>query len=187
MGVDGVAVTSAEAARYRAAGWWSDTTLSEFVVRNAAATPDKSAYIDFSPDRPDRELTWSAFDHAATNLAHRLRALGVTAGDGVAVWHKDSSEIHVLMVAIERCGAVTVGLGARAGVRDVTAILQTARPTLLVSDIERLAQARRAGAMPTPRFVSWHSVMTLPTFPSMPPRDRRPSTACRLSAPTTSS
>ena len=76
MGVDGAAVTSAEAAHYRAAGWWTDTTLSECVVRNAASTPDKPAYIDFSLDSPERVLTWSEFDHAATNLAHRLLAFG---------------------------------------------------------------------------------------------------------------
>jgi acyl-CoA synthetase len=113
MGVDGVAVTSAEAAQYRAAGWWSDTTLSDCVARNATSTPDKPAYIDFFPHSPDRVLTWSEFDHAATSLAHRLLALGVESGDGVAVWHKDSSAIHVLLVAIERCGAVTIGLGSR--------------------------------------------------------------------------
>ena len=91
-------------------------------------------------------LTWSEFDRAATNLAHRLLALGVAPGDGVAVWHKDTSAIHVLLVAIERCGAVAVGLGARAGVREVTAILRTARPTLVVTDVERLAPAQQAAA-----------------------------------------
>src|SRR6478609_6988652 len=144
MGVEGAAVTSAEAARYRAAGWWTDTTLSECVVRNAASTPDKPAFIDFSLESPDRMLTWSEFDRAATNLAHRLLALGVAPGDGVAVWHKDTSAIHVLLVAIERCGAVAVGLGARAGVREVTAIVRTARPALVVSDVERLARAQQA-------------------------------------------
>ncbi|MDT5244381.1 MAG: acyl-CoA synthetase [Mycobacterium sp.] len=146
MGVEGAAVTSTEAAQYRAAGWWTDTTLSECVVRNAASTPDKPAYIDFSLDSPDRMLTWSEFDHAATNLAHRLLALGVAPGDGVAVWHKDTSAIHVLLVAIERCGAVAVGLGARAGVREASAILRTARPTLVVTDDERLAPAQQAAA-----------------------------------------
>jgi acyl-CoA synthetase len=144
MGVEGAAVTRAEAAQYRAAGWWTDTTLSECVVLNAASTPDKPAYIDFSLDSPDRMLTWSEFDHAATNLAHRLLASGVAPGDGVAVWHKDTSAIHVLLVAIERCGAIAVGLGARAGVREVTAILRTARPILVVSDVDRLASARQA-------------------------------------------
>jgi acyl-CoA synthetase len=146
MGVDGVAGTSAEAAQYRAAGWWSDITLSDCVSRNALSTPDKPAYVDFSPTAADHALTWSAFDHAATNLAHRLRESGVSAGDAVAVWHKDTAAIHVLLVAIERCGAVTVGLGARAGVREVTAILRTARPTLVVTDAERIGPVRQAAA-----------------------------------------
>ena len=59
MGVDGAAVTSAEAAQYRAAGWWVDTTLSESVTRNAASTPDKPAYIDYVADSPDHVLTLS--------------------------------------------------------------------------------------------------------------------------------
>jgi acyl-CoA synthetase len=146
MGVDGAAVTSAEAARYRAAGWWSDTTVSECVRRNAGSSPDKPAYVDFSGDGPDRRLTWCEFDHAATNLAWELLDLGVGPGDGVAVWHNDSSAIHVLLVAIERCGAVSVGLGARAGVREVAQILRTARPSLLVSDSERLEPAAQAAA-----------------------------------------
>jgi acyl-CoA synthetase len=97
-------------------------------------------------------LTWSEFDHAATNLAHRLLALGVAPGDGVAVWHKDTSAIHVLLVAIERCGAKAVGLGARAGVREVTAILRTARPTLVVTDVDRLASAQQAAGDADPKL-----------------------------------
>ena len=142
MGVDRAAVTSAEAARYRAAGWWSDTTLSDCVARNAASLPDKPAYIDFG----DHRLTWREFDHAATNLAHRLVDLGVTRGDGVAVWHQDSSAMHVLFVAIERCGAVAVGLGARTGVREVAQILRTAAPSLMVSDVDRVDSAAQAVA-----------------------------------------
>jgi acyl-CoA synthetase len=146
MVVDAAAVTSTEAARYRAAGWWSDTTLSDHVRRNAASSPDKLAYVDFSVDSPERGLTWSQFDHAATNLAKQLQGLGVTPGDYVAVWHRDSSEIHVLLLAIERCGAVAVGLGARAGVREVTQILRTTKPSLMVSDTGRREQAAQAAA-----------------------------------------
>ena len=151
MGADAAAITNAEAARYRAAGWWADTTLSDCVRRNAASSRDKPAYIDFSDldfsaTAADPLLTWSEFDDAATNLAHQLVALGVRPGDGVAVWHKDSTAIHVLLVAIERCGAVAVGLGARAGVREVTHILRTARPALMVSDAERLGPAAEAAA-----------------------------------------
>jgi acyl-CoA synthetase len=146
MGVDGDAVSRAEAAHYYAAGWWSDTTLSQCVHRNAQSSPDKSAYVDFSSGPEHHALTWSEVDHAATNLAAQLADLGVAPGDGVALWHKDSAAIHVLLVAIERCGAVAVGVGARAGVREVTHLLRTTRPTLLVSDGKRHEQAVHAAA-----------------------------------------
>ncbi|AKK26868.1 class I adenylate-forming enzyme family protein [Mycobacterium sp. EPa45] len=146
MAVDAAATTSAEAARYRAAGWWTDTTLSDCVRRNAAAAPDKAAYIDFSLDPPERALTWPEFDNAATNLAVQLHRRGVAPGDRVAIWHRDSIAIHVLLVAIERCGAVSVGLGARAGVREAAQIMRTAQPSLLISDEGRSPQAAQAGA-----------------------------------------
>lgn len=141
MAPDAALTTSAEAAHYRAMGWWTDTTLSECVHRNAISTPDKAAYVDFNADAGGLLLTWSEFDNAATNLASQLHGLGVMPGDRVAVWHRDSIAIHVLLVAIERCGAVTVGLGARAGVREAVQIMLTAQPSLLVSDAARGAQA----------------------------------------------
>ena len=176
MGVDAAAVTSAEAAQYRAAGWWTDITLSECVAHNAASTPDKPAYVEFSLDAPDCALTWSEFDHAATNLAHQLLELGVAPGAGVAVWHKDTPAIHVLLVAIERCGAIAVGLGARAGVREVAAILRTTQPTLVVSDADRLAAARQAAedADPALRVVAVGKDLDIDTTP-------RPDTLSSLS------
>jgi len=169
MGVEAAAVTTEEAAHYRAAGWWTDTTLSDCATRNAALTPAKPAYVDFSLDSPATTLSWSEFDHAATNLAHRLLAFGVAPGHSVAVWHKDSSAIHVLLVAIERCGAVAVGLGARAGVREVTAILRTAGPTLVVTDVERLAPARQAAgeADPQLRVVAIGTDLDIDTTPRL--------------------
>jgi acyl-CoA synthetase len=167
MAVDAAAITTEEAARYRAAGWWTDATLSECVARNATSTPDKPAYIDFSLDSPNTVFTWSEFDFAATNLAHRLLALGVAPGDGVAVWHRDTAAIHVLLVAIERCGALAVGLGARSGVREVTAVLRTARPCLVVTDVDRLASAGKAAndADPTLRVVAMGQHLATDTSP----------------------
>ena len=136
-------MTSAEAAQYRAAGWWSDTTLSDCVRRNAASSPDKPAYVDFSLDSPDHVLTWSEFDHAATNLAH------------------DCSTWASRPVTVLRCGTRTVGhscpagrdrtlrrravgLGARAGVREVTAD-PADRAADLVGQRRRAARASAAG------------------------------------------
>jgi acyl-CoA synthetase len=136
------AFTDEETARYHAAGWWSDLTLSDAVRRNAERCPDHAAYVD----HPGLSVTWREFDAAATALAGQLAGVGVVRGDRVAVWHGDTAAIHVLFVAIERCGAVVVGLGARAGTREVAAILRNSQPKLLVSDHQRGDPATRAAA-----------------------------------------
>lgn len=135
------AFTDEERARYRAAGWWSDSTLSDRVRHNAERSPDRAAYTD----HPGAALTWREFDDAADALASRLAGAGVSRGDRAAVWHGDSVAIHVLFVAIERCGAVVVGIGARAGTREVTAILHSAQPAILISDDQRREAAAGVG------------------------------------------
>jgi acyl-CoA synthetase len=144
-GLDAVgspAFADEDAARFRAAGWWSDLTLSDAVRRHAEQTPEVPAYID----APAAALTWREFDYAADALAEQLRGLGVSHGDRVAVWHGDSAAIHVVYVAIERCGAVVVGIGARAGTREVTAILRASQPQFLIGDLQRGADAGRVAA-----------------------------------------
>ena len=79
-------------------------------------------------------------------LAGQLARVGVVRGDRVAVWHGDSTAIHVLFVAIERCGAVVVGIGARAGTREAAAILRSSQPKILISDQQRGGAATQAAA-----------------------------------------
>jgi acyl-CoA synthetase len=134
------AFTDEDSARFRAAGWWSDSTLSDAVRRNAEAAPDRPAYAD----HPGVSLNWREFDYAAGDLAAQLAGAGVARGDRVAVWHGDTAAIHVLFVAIERCGAVVVGIGARAGTREVAAILRGSRPKILISDQQRGGAATQA-------------------------------------------
>ncbi len=136
------AFTDKDSARYRAAGWWSDLTLSEAVRRNAERSPDRPAYVD----HPGMVFSWGEFDSAATALAEQLAGVGVMQGDRIAVWHGDAVAIHVLFVAIERCGAVVVGIGARAGTREVAAILHSSEPKMLISDQQRSDAAAQAAA-----------------------------------------
>jgi acyl-CoA synthetase len=144
------AFTDEDSARFHAAGWWSGSTLSDAVRRNAERTPDRDAYIDHSATA----LSWHEFDCAATDLAELLAGLGVARGDRVAAWHGDCAAIHVLFVAIERCGAVVVGIGARAGSREAAAISRTARPKMLVCDPPRAGVAAEvADELRLPRVV----------------------------------
>jgi acyl-CoA synthetase len=150
------AFTDEESMRYRAAGWWSDSTLSDAVRRNAEHSPDRCAYAD----DPGTALAWRAFDCSADALAEQLAGVGVERGDRVAVWHGDSTAIHVLFVAIERCGAVVVGIGARAGTREVAAILRNSQPKLLISDQQRSDAAVRAATGVTAAFAVPSLVLT---------------------------
>jgi acyl-CoA synthetase len=139
MQVGDLAIDAVEAARYRSAGWWSDLTVSQAVREHATAHPSKPAYVD----HPDATVTWLEFDHTATAIASQLVGLGVHPGDRVAVWHGDTAAIHVLFVAIERCGAIVVGIGARAGTREAAQIMRTTRPRVLISDPPRRPSATR--------------------------------------------
>jgi acyl-CoA synthetase len=140
--VSSPAFTDEDSPRFRAAGWWSDATLSDAVRRNAENSPDRPAYVD----HPGASLNWREFDYAASDLAGQLTRIGVVRGDRVAVWHGDSAAIHVLFVAIERCAAVVVGIGARAGTREATAILRSSQPKILISDQQRGGAAAQAAA-----------------------------------------
>ena len=151
--VNSPAFTDEESARYRAAGWWSDATLSDAVRHNADYSPDRCAFAD----DPGAALTWREFDCSADALAEQLAGVGVQRGDRVAVWHGDSTAIHVLFVAIERCGAVVIGVGARAGTREVAAILRTSQPKLLISDQQHGEAATGVAAeFPIPALVLAH-------------------------------
>ncbi|CDO88668.1 cyclohexanecarboxylate-CoA ligase [Mycobacterium triplex] len=136
------AFTDEDPARFRAAGWWSDSTLSDAVRHNAEQSPDRPAYTD----QPGIALTWREFDSVATALAGQLAGLGIERGDRVAVWHGDSAAIHVAFVAIERCGAVVVGIGARAGTREVSALLRNTQPKILIIDPKHADDAGRVTA-----------------------------------------
>ncbi|ORA08425.1 class I adenylate-forming enzyme family protein [Mycobacterium arosiense] len=156
--VDSPAFTDEDSTRFHAAGWWSGSTLSDAVRRNAERTPDRPAYVDHGGSA----FSWREFDSAANGLAASLAGVGVARGDRVAVWHGDCAAVHVLFVAIERCGAVIVGIGARAGTREATAILRTARPKTLVSDPPRAgAAAEVASELRVPRLVLGHDGGTL--------------------------
>ncbi|BAX92644.1 class I adenylate-forming enzyme family protein [Mycobacterium shigaense] len=141
--IGSLAFTDEDPARFRAAGWWSDFTLSDAVRRNAERSPGRAAYID----HPDAAHSWREFDTAAVYLAGQLAGCGIARGDRVAVWHGDSAAIHVLFVAIERCGAVVVGIGARAGTREAAAILRNSAPKVLISDHKLGDAATQAASM----------------------------------------
>lgn len=103
---------------YRAAGWWGSETVAGHVRRHAARRPRDTAYAT-----PSAVLTWSQYDEHSTALARHLAALGLEPGDRVATQLPDGPAWHVAAVAAEKAGLVLVGVGARAGRRELHHLL----------------------------------------------------------------
>ncbi|WP_067797025.1 class I adenylate-forming enzyme family protein [Actinomadura formosensis] len=103
---------------YRAAGWWGAATVADHVRRHAAERPGAAAYTT-----PDETLTWARYEENSTVLARHLAALGLAPGDRVATLLPDGPAWHVAAVAAEKAGLVLVGVGARAGRRELRFLL----------------------------------------------------------------
>jgi acyl-CoA synthetase len=126
-----ITATPEEADAYRAAGWWSDETVLDAVVAHARTRPDGLAHAGAET------LTWSQLLAATEALSADLVRLGVGAGSRVAVWLDDGATVHVAYLAAERAGATVVGMGARAGRREVANALGRTRPAVVVTDAGR--------------------------------------------------
>ena len=106
------------AREYRARGWWRDETLADDIARHAVARPDAAAFIS----ETDR-LSWAEYAEASDQLAGVLVAAGFHRGERVAVQLPDTGAVHIAFVALEKAGLVAVGIGARAGDRELHYLL----------------------------------------------------------------
>lgn len=116
------------AARYRAAGWWGDTTLSDRVAELAATRPERAAWIT-----PEGRFSWGEYDRAATRIAALIAAKGLPVGARIAVLLPDGPAVHAALLGVERAGMVAVGIGARAGVAEIAHLLGRTGAALIIA------------------------------------------------------
>ncbi len=128
-GGPGVVRAAADAsAAYRAAGWWGDDTVGSLVRRWAAERRGGAAFLGGAAP-----FTWAQYDEAADAIALALLSGGPPDGERVAVWLPDGPGVHAAFVGVERAGLVTVGIGHRAGDREVAHLLSLTGATTLVT------------------------------------------------------
>lgn len=118
----------AAAVRYRAEGWWTDTTLSQRVAELARARPDDPAWIT-----PTARASWREYDRAANGIAADIAQRGLPAGSRVAVILPDGAAVHAALVGVERAGMIVVGIGARAGLAEIVHLMRRTGARLLVA------------------------------------------------------
>jgi acyl-CoA synthetase len=127
-------------------------TLAGLVAQWAASRPDALAVAG-----DHRRLTWAEYDSLSTALALALPPAG-----RVATWLPDGPIGHVAWLATEKAGATAVGIGWRAGPREVEHLLRRSGASLILVppgteppagvaamevDLEHLPPPRRDGPL----------------------------------------
>jgi len=147
------------AAEYRAQGWWGDDTVGSIVAARASVQPDGVAFI-----ADGRRYSWSEYHADADDIALAILAAGPERGERIAVMMPDGPAVHAVFVGIERAGCVAVGIGARAGDREVAHLLSLTGARTLITTPEqhgRTATALRSDVASMGASVDRHLLVGL--------------------------
>jgi len=111
-------------ARYRAHGWWRDTTFVDDLRAAAARTPDQPAVIAARAFAKDEiAITYGELAHEVDHIAAALIALGVGREDIVALQLPTWWQFTATALACARIGAVVAPIPADYRRREVEFIL----------------------------------------------------------------
>jgi acyl-CoA synthetase len=95
-------------------------TLAALVARHARDHPDRLAFIEVATGS---SITWREYDESSSQMAATLAAV-YEPGDRLAVQLPDGPAVHAVMLACEKAGIVGVGIGSRAGAREVAHLVE---------------------------------------------------------------
>ncbi|GAA3560189.1 hypothetical protein GCM10022222_49870 [Amycolatopsis ultiminotia] len=109
------------------AGYWVNRTITDHLDEAAAATPDKTAFVDAR-----RSVTYSALKHEVDRCAQGLLALGVRPGDVVSFQLPNWIEWIVVHYAASRIGAISNPLIPIYRDREIGFMVALARSKVLV-------------------------------------------------------
>jgi acyl-CoA synthetase len=104
-----------------------DTTISGCVRLNARTS--RPAFVTESGT-----TTWADYDDASDRVSGLLIHEGIERGDRVGIILPDGPGVHAVFVGAERIGAVVVGIGFRAGSREIEHLLTKTGASVFVTE-----------------------------------------------------
>ena len=111
--------------------------VTDWLDKRARLTPDRIALIDYATGA---ETTYAAWNERANRTARYLEDLGVQAGDRVAVYASNRTEYLDLFWAAPKIGAVLQNLNWRLTVHELTGIVESGAPRVLIYSEDWRAQ-----------------------------------------------
>jgi fatty-acyl-CoA synthase len=131
-----------------------DVAAHDWVAYHAAHCPDAPA---LRRAEDDRTTTWADLEQRVAGAAGALRALGVGAGDRIALITENDPRVFEIQFAAMRLGALFVPLNWRLTVHELAEICLDAEPAVLVHDDvwaeTAIAVAEKAGVT---RRLTWN-------------------------------
>jgi acyl-CoA synthetase (AMP-forming)/AMP-acid ligase II len=110
-----------------------------FALRQSAEVfPNKVAVVE--PESGNREWTYAELESLSSVLAASLAAKGVSVGDRVALWTKNSVEYILSFYGILKAGAIVVPVSTHFGERELSHQLQVTEAMGLIASEDRLSQ-----------------------------------------------
>jgi len=113
--------------------------LSSALRHAAQRLPDSVALIE--PESGDRQLTFAQLEDLSSILAGSLAAHGVSPGDRVALWTKNSAEYVISFYGILKAGGIIVPVSTHFGERELAHQLQVTGAKGLIASEDRFSQA----------------------------------------------
>ncbi len=103
-------------------------TVAGIVARNARSDPDGIAFVEAMSGE---SITWGEYDARSSAMSATL-ARDHVPGERVALKLRDGPGVHAAMVACEKAGLVAVGIGARAGERETSYLVDRTGARILL-------------------------------------------------------
>jgi cyclohexanecarboxylate-CoA ligase len=129
----GVRPSAGLARRYRAQGFWRDLTPAGDLRRWARETPDAVAVTAHRAGLGARQITYREYADQVDRAAGVLAGLGVGPGDVVTVQLPDWWQLHAVVLACARLGAIAAPFVTTIRARELELILSRLRPVAHVT------------------------------------------------------
>lgn len=107
--------------------------VPNFLLKRASLTPNRVAI-----EMDQEKLTFAQLNERSIDIASRLSANGVRAGDAISVFMKNSMDMVILLFALKHIGAITVLHNLRLTPNELGFQLKNSRSKLLVTDVEKV-------------------------------------------------
>jgi acyl-CoA synthetase len=114
---------------YTGRGFWGTRTLTDVIREHARCRPDAVAFQE-----GERRMTWAQYEERSTRIAGALIEAGFLPGERIGVQLPDGPDVHAAFVGAEKAGLSVIGLGIRAGEREVRHLLDRGQAVGLITE-----------------------------------------------------